>query len=484
MEPSELDAQQLSPSDTTGVGRPWLAGRGFVLGLLGVAILSLGVRSGVYWAAGPVDLTGDEVRYVRAAKQVRQGNGYGVGGTRDARWPPAHSFFLSLFLTESPSSAPDFRSLDSRSLTGPQLALGALLALLTALLGRALFDSKTALLAGLLAALYPTFVGYSHYFWSETLLLVLTTAALILAIRAARNNSLLEAALAGLLFGAAGLTREIALLLAVGTAMWWLTTVPRTDRSRATSRALLMLAFSGIVILPWTARNFRLLDRFVPVSTVFWMGMREGNTLQSESWLRPDRQQLTSFRAKMASFPDEMEGVEFARREALELIQEQQPTWILKKLVRNSALLFSPDSFVFKKISRGCYGEPALWAVRLVLVSTLLAYLGIVIGSLFGITTSPDLRRRLLPVLVLSIIAVVHILAQASSRYRLPLMPLLMVYAAAWATAGFPLRRLSPRSLVACALCLAILLGWCVPYFWNDALALWSSGTYSDPWRP
>jgi 4-amino-4-deoxy-L-arabinose transferase-like glycosyltransferase len=452
--------------------------------LILLAFLSLSVRFGTYWAVGPVDLTGDEVRYVRAASQLRQGDGYGVGGTRDARWPPAQSFFLSLFLSESRTSTPDFRSLDPRSLIGPQLALAALLALLTALLGRALFDSKTALLAGLLAALYPTFVGYSHYFWSETLLMVLTTAALILAIRAARNNRLLEAALAGLLFGVAGLTREIAVLLAVGTSIWWIVTVPRLDRRRATARALLMLVCSGIVILPWTVRNFRLLDRFVPVSTVFWMGMREGNTLQSENWLRPNRQQLTSFRAQMASFSDEWQGVEFAQREALELIQREQPTWIFKKLVRNSALLFGPDSFVFKKISRGCYGEPALWAVRLVLVSTLLAYLGIVIGGLFGITTSPDLRRRLLPVLVLSIIAVVHILAQASSRYRLPLMPLLMVYAAAWATAGFPLRRLSPRSLVACALCLAILLGWCVPYFWNDALALWSSGTYSDPWRP
>ena len=481
---SELEAERLSSTGSPGARRSWLQGRGLVFGLLAVVILSLGARLGVYWAAGPVGLTGDEVRYVRAADQLHEGGGYGVGGRRDARWPPAYSFFLSWFLTENLSSILDLRAIDSRSLIAPQLALGTLLALLVMLLGRELFDSKSALLAGFLAAFYPTFVGYSHYFWSETLLLVLTTAALVLAIRAARNNGWLETVLAGLLFGAAGLTREIAILLVAGTGIWWSVTAPRVDRRKAAARALLMLACSGIVILPWTVRNYRLLNRIVPVSTVFWMGMREGNTLQGGNWLHPDRQALTSFRARMASFADEMEGVEFAREEALLLIEQEQPTWIFKKLARNTALLFSPDSFVFKKISRGSYGEPTLRIVRLVLLSTVLSYLAIAIGGLFGIATSPDPRRRLLPVMVLGVIAVVHIVAQASSRYRLPLMPLLVVYAAAWATGGFSLRRLSPRSLVACALCLGVLLGWCVPYFWDDAMALWGSGTYADPWRP
>ncbi|NHZ73091.1 MAG: hypothetical protein GWP16_01310 [Nitrospirae bacterium] len=457
---------------------------GLLLGLLILAVLSLGVRSGLYRAVSPVDLTGDEVRYVRAATQLHQGEGYGVDGVRDARWPPAQSFFLSLFLRDDSSSTQDPSPKDLRSLHQAQLVLGALLALATMVLGRELFDVRTGFLAGLIAAFYPTFLGYSHYFWSETLLLVLITAAFSLAIRAARSNSPIEAILAGLLFGAAGLTREIAIVLAVGTAIWWWVSVPESDRRRARARALLMLICTAVVILPWTVRNHRLLGRFVPVSTVFWMGMREGNTVQGKDWLRPDWQELSGFRRQLASFDEEMEGVDFAKAEAVQLIRQEQPTWIFKKLARNSSLLFSPDSFVLKKISRGSYGEPALWVVRLVLVAVLLSYLGISIGGLFGIASSRGRARRLLPILVFGIIATVHILAQASSRYRLPLMPLLMVYAAAWVSRGFPVRQLGRRNLAVCALCLLILVGWCVPYFWNDALALWESGTYVEPWRP
>ena len=480
--PSE--SQHSPATGSSSAGHWWSTRTAFVLGLLILGIASLGVRYGVWRAASPVGITGDEVRYLRSAVQLQQGEGYGVGGVRDARWPPAQSFFLSLFLRASPASTDDARVVDSGSPIGPQLMLGALLALLTMVLGRELFDTRSGFLAGLLAAFYPTFIGYSHYFWSETLLVVLLTAALALAVRAAKTDRPIDAALAGLLFGAAGLTREIALLVAVGVSFWWLLTVTRTDRRRAAARVLLMLACSAIVVLPWTLRNHRLLDRFVPVSTGFWMGMREGNTLQAADWLHPDRQELTSFRSKMVSFSDEMEGVEYARQEAQQLIQQEQPTWIFKKLVRNSALLFSPDSFVFKKISRGSYGEPALWVVRFVLVSTLLAYLGVAIGGLFGIATSPDHGRRLLPIVILGIIAAVHILAQASSRYRLPAIPVLMVYAAAWATRGFPIARLSRRNLAICGLFLLILVGWCVPYFWDDAMTLWAAGTYVDPWRP
>ncbi len=484
MQLEDQDLQTLSRVERPG-SRQARSNRGrFLLGLLAVAVLSLGVRYGVHRAVFPVGLTGDEVRYVQAAVQLHQGEGYGVAGVRDARWPPAQSFFLSLFLRPDPASTQDPAAEDLRPLIQAQLVLGALLALLTMVLGRELFDARSGFLAGLLAAFYPTFLGYSHYLWSETLLLVLITAAFAFAVRAARTSSPIAAVLSGLLFGAAGLTREIAIVLAVGTAVWWLSSVPGSNRRKAVARALLMLVCCAVVVLPWTMRNHRLLGRFVPVSTVFWMGMREGNTLQGEDWLHPDRQELSGFRRQLASFDNEMDGVDFAKAEAVQLIRQEQPTWIFKKLARNSALLFSPDSFVFKKISRGSYGEPAIWVVRLVLVVTILTYLVISVAGLFGIAASRGQGRRLLPILVFAIISAVHILAQASSRYRLPLMPLLMVYAAAWMTGRSSLRHLGLRNLVVCVLGLIILLGWCVPYFWSDALALWEGGTYADPWRP
>jgi len=465
---------------------------GWALGLLLLTLLGWGVRTAVLDAVAPVQLTGDEAYYVGTAVQLAQGKGHGSGGLRHAYWPPAQSFFLSLFVDverlDGRRTTPEQR----RTLMEAEVLLGALLVTLIALLGGALFDRRTGLLAGLLAALYPTFIGYSHYLWAETLFLVLCTGAFLCLVLAQRRRSLPGAAAAGVLFGAAALTREIGLLLAGASALWLLwvtrdgaaTTWRQQLAPRALAQAALLLSLCAAVILPWTVRNYLLLDRFVPISTVGWASIFEGNTF-GDNWLHPDHEALREFRRENASLSGEVERMEHTRREALREILEEQPLWLFKKLLRNTALLFSPDSFVFKKISRGCYSNLTRPRIRFTLVSTTGLYLLVLLAGLVGIAAVRGEGRRALPLLVFGVVLTLHVLANASSRYRLPLMPFLMVYAAYALSHGRAV--LGQLSRPAALVCLALglyALAWCAPYFAADAVSLWERGTYVLPNRP
>jgi hypothetical protein len=147
--------------------------------------------------------------------------------------------------------------------------------------------------------------------------------------------------------------------------------------------------------------------------------------------------------------------------------------------------MFSPDSFLFKKISRGTYGAMSIAGIRFLLVVTMLSYVVLLVTGVLGTAMTPDRRRRLLPCLVFGLIFLVHLVANASSRYRLPLMLLLIPYA------GYALvhlrevpRLLGGRKWIVPVLILAWFAAVCLPYFYSDAVSLWEQGTYVNQWRP
>ncbi len=68
----------------------------------------------------------------------------------------------------------------------------------------------------------------------------------------------------------------------------------------------------------------------------------------------------------------------------------------------------------------------------------------------------------------------VHVVANANSRYRLPLMPLLIVYASYALVRWSSLRqRLARRTLIAPATVLIYFFLVCVLLFYPDAVSMW-----------
>jgi hypothetical protein len=184
-------------------------------------------------------------------------------------------------------------------------------------------------------------------------------------------------------------------------------------------------------VAPWTLRNQLELGSVVPVSTIGWMSLRIGNTIAQDDWMRPDRAALTAFHRRYFSEPDEVARMDLSRREALAAIAGAQPGWAAKKLVRNTAQLFSLDSALFSKLRAGAYGRPSRAVLRAVVAASAFAYVAlIVLGSLGAALDANGSRRWLLVGWIAAVVAL-HVLANASGRYRLPMLPVFALYAAA-----------------------------------------------------
>jgi 4-amino-4-deoxy-L-arabinose transferase-like glycosyltransferase len=145
--------------------------------------------------------------------------------------------------------------------------LGTLAVALLGLIATRLWGRRTGLIALVLGATCVPLVVIGGSLLTETPFVVLELAA-IAAVVVARDSPhrLRWALLAGLLVGAASLTRTngIVLLLPLAWALWGLT--PRRSWRALAPVAVLVVA-TAAVIAPWTLRNASAMNAFVPVST-------------------------------------------------------------------------------------------------------------------------------------------------------------------------------------------------------------------------
>jgi cation transport ATPase len=100
---------------------------------------------------------------------------------------------------------------------------------------------------------------------------------------------------------------------------------------------------------------------------------------------------------------------------------------------------------------------------------TVLSYALVAGFGAFGIAAARRDRRRLFACLVLATVVGLHVLANANSRFRMPWMPLVMVYAAHAALGGRALvAGLRRREVLAASAATLVVVGICVSYFWVD----------------
>ena len=149
--------------------------------------------------------------------------------------------------------------------------IGAVAAVLVAVLAGQLFGRRAALAAGILAALSPLAIAVGASLESETLFTALILGAACAAMAARRRSRVRWALLAGVLAGLAALTRTNGLVALPVIALLAIPLGVRGPRRLVPAIAALVVAIA--VIAPWTMRNARVAHAFIPVST------ETGNTL-------------------------------------------------------------------------------------------------------------------------------------------------------------------------------------------------------------
>jgi 4-amino-4-deoxy-L-arabinose transferase-like glycosyltransferase len=388
----------------------------------------------------PITLS-DMLQYDMLARSIEEGRGY--------RWYTAadvarFSDYLSLMIDVSKIHAPPegllttFRAPgypialslvyaltpEARHIAAARLAQAGLMATIAPLAAAVAATAgircrKWVALAGVGAALYPILVFYPVALASENLFIPLTGAAYLLTLRAGRRSGWGPVVLAGAGLGAAMLTRGTLAPFVLLAGLWLHFAARRPWRD-----AVLLGVVAFGLCLPWSVRNSRIMGAPAFVETTVGYNLYVG--------YHPDGN--GGFVQKVGVPPmlilDDAERDHVTRKAAIGFIRAD-PVEALHRVARRAAFLAGvEDREMLFFYNVGYFGEiqaPARWLLYIGLVSgwILAALLG-----LAGILFAPRRDAAWLAAAVVVGLAVPPLLVLAEPRFHLPLVPVLLGFAA------------------------------------------------------
>lgn len=231
-----------------------------------VFLVALVVRLAYTWLAAGPDPTpsSDTASYDTVAWNLAQGAGFSLGEGPSA-YPTAFVPPVVPWLTSFVYRAAGHTYFAALIL---QCVLGALVPVLLYGLAGLLFGTPVARVSAWLAVFDPLLVFFSGYLLTETAFAVAQLLALLATVHWVRTPRRGRSLGAGMLWGLAALTRPTALLLPLVMAAWAWVPIGLTVQPRERMRQILFLLLGmAVVVAPWTLRNAAALKAFVPVTT-------------------------------------------------------------------------------------------------------------------------------------------------------------------------------------------------------------------------
>ncbi len=240
---------------------PRSRGRGTLLWLGLIAILGLGLRS--YRVVEPLGTpSADSHAYYALSKALYVEGSYGgpeFHGSSD--WSPgAPLLYAAAFYASGGAREGTARIIEA--------LLGVASIVAVFFLGERLGGPRAGLIAALGVAVYPPFIHTTGELMSEPPAILTLPLAVLAFLWASDRRSLWAWLLPGLLFGLTSLIRPDYLPVAFAFLLLAVIRVAgqRGWRPGLGGAAIFLFAFL-IPVLPWTIRNFIVLERFVPIST-------------------------------------------------------------------------------------------------------------------------------------------------------------------------------------------------------------------------
>lgn len=350
-----------------------------------------------------------------------------------------------------------------------QLLWGAGACVALALATARLFDRRTGLIAGVLAALYAPFIAHEGNFFSEALVLLLNTLALLALARAREARGLGRWMLAGILVGASVITRPNILLWLPFLLAWiWLDRPTGSTGRALLGRAACIGAGVGLLLALIVGRNYLVSGDPVLVMSdggiVFYIANNRLDQGPSYAWPRSEpifqlgeldpTHRITREAASRIVGREltHSEASRFWMRQGLEFIRAEPLRYLW--LTWRKFVYFWRDYEVPDTV-------PQHVALRQLRQLPLLTFGMVAPLALLGIGLTRRRARRFLPLYgVIGVYLLTALLFGVESRYRLPMVTALLPFAAAalcWLWTQLRLRRW--HRLLPAALALA-LLGW------------------------
>jgi 4-amino-4-deoxy-L-arabinose transferase-like glycosyltransferase len=405
----------------------------------------------------------DEQHYQTLALNLLHGRGFAwESGNLTSIRPPLYPAFVALIwkMTGTESVV---------TIRMAQILLALANVYLVYRLGLLLFDSRVALLAVTGLCIYPSLLAFNVFILTEVLFTLLLTLMICGVVTLLRTKSAWVALGTGVVLGLAALTRSVLWPFPAVLCPFVFLVMPGSRQRRFGIVALLLAGYT-LVLAPWAIRNTRLQSVLTVVDTMGGISLRMGNyahTPLNRAWdpvtLQGDKSIFQDLRAEHPDVSTWTEG--------------QKEKWMLKKamtyMLDHPELTFQRSLIKFANFwglertviagwQQGLY-KPPHWFAALGTVVIPMACVAVMLFACLGIFLSPpnDPRVHIFLLLVIGFVAGMHTLAFGHERYHLPLIPLLLLYAAAAVThKAWQQVRLGLRSAASLAVSVLLFVIW------------------------
>jgi len=463
--------------------------------LIGIIILATLLRLGSVYVTSGADLSAsqnygdirsggsDEGFTLREATHLIELGEYShIPGVPSAFRPPLGAFYTAavLFLTNG----------NLLAVRLSHVALGAAEVYFVYLIANLLWGRREGVVAALLVAMYPNIVMYTPLVVSENPFVFLFVLFLYLFLRGWKAKSYTWMAAAGLAFGLAALTRS-AILGFVVLAWAWLLLARCGSVKQALSMASVFSLCVFLSIVPWTVRNYVTFNRLILISTNGSYVLFHGNNPAIHTphvWrVEYERGAGTMHEMLVQNVGDpvaignryEMRLMKYTQSAALQYIL-RHPDRFLTNAVKKYADFWGLERYIAGYYKAGYYAHVPGFVLLMIVGLMQLSYIVAMILSTLGAAFSPGNRCKWILLSFVAYYTAVHMVAIGHSRYRFPLLFIILPFAAyglvhlgkAWL--GIRSNPLSARVLMVSLFALSLGLVWVREVFFIDT-GLWLS---------
>jgi len=351
--------------------------------------------------------------YLRGAHLLVEGKGfsdpsYPVGA------PPLYAIFISICLSLFGD--------DQVPVKVVQAFVDSTMIIAVYYIMREIFDARTGLVSAAISAIYPFSIYLTISIASEPLFTFFLSLFVLLTIRAVRSQKLHHYCAAGVLLGLATLTRGTTQFVPL---IFLIMLLPLHRLTKDILLAYLAFCLSfALVILPWTLRNYIVLEDFIPVGTagggVFWQGSSEKFfTIDGKNVDWPAIRE--TLRAKGIEVPSKgskpSQAERFLTRAGIENY---------KSRLQSDPLSFVP--FLLNKFFRLWYATESGHNQGVILAINLLIYPFALAGLMLAMVRKKSMAWLLFCIMFYFV--VVHWVTLPLFRYMIPVMPYVIGFAA------------------------------------------------------
>jgi tetratricopeptide (TPR) repeat protein/4-amino-4-deoxy-L-arabinose transferase-like glycosyltransferase len=353
-----------------------------------------------------------------------------------------------------------------------QAILGSVACLWLGLAGRRLFSRQAGLIAGLLLALYAPAIFFDALL-QKTVLDVFFICLTIWIVSELVERDMRQRwpwLWLGLSMGALSLTRENALVLAAAILPWIFLRDRAPNQARVATAGAFVLGLA-LVLVPVIVRNTIVGGGLYGVTSQFGPNLYIGNNASADGTYMPlragrgapeyERQDATELAERAVGrhlTPAEISG--YWENRAIDFIRSHPAAW-LRLMGRKVALLLNATEAVDTE-SQESYAE---WSTP-VRIAAHVGHFGVLVPlAAFGVWATWPQRRRLSVLYAMTMAyAASVVMFCVFARYRVPLVPFLVLFASAGVSSlprvvrASPIRRLAPA--LACIAVIAVFANW------------------------